>query len=80
VISFLPIENAPQLITAPGVFVTVSVLPLLLKLAVPETTLPPIGFAKAKGVKHDATASAKALAFNDVGCAFGLTVRTLPRD
>src|SRR5207244_9912176 len=61
VISSRPMENAPQLMTAPGVLVTVRVLPEELKVAVPETTLPPPGFAWVTPAKHDETASAKSL-------------------
>ncbi len=39
------IENACQLMIAPGVLVTVSVLPLVAKLAAPWATAGPVGLA-----------------------------------
>jgi hypothetical protein len=45
---------------APGVLVTVSVLPLVAKVALPEATVPPVGFAIATPEKQTATAIAEA--------------------
>jgi hypothetical protein len=42
---------------APGVFVTVSVLPLVVIVALPDTTVPPLGFASAAPEKQSATAT-----------------------
>src|SRR5712692_6809357 len=46
VISLTPTENPPQLMMVLALLVTVSVLPELAKLALPELTVPPVGFAR----------------------------------
>src|SRR3954466_2949271 len=49
-------ENCCQLMIAPGVFVTDSVLPLVANVALPEATVPPVGLANA--VEPDAANAA----------------------
>jgi len=46
VISLTPIEKLCQLMMALALFVTVSVLPELAKLALPELIEPPVGLAR----------------------------------
>src|SRR6185503_11016715 len=50
------IENACQLMIAPGVLVIASVLPAVLKLALPEMTVGAVGFACEPPAKQEATA------------------------
>ena len=60
-ISLTPIEKLCQLMIAPAVLVIVRVLPDVAKLALPETTVPPVGLARAcvaERLKHAATDSA----------------------
>jgi hypothetical protein len=57
VISFALMEKFCQLIIVPGVFVTVSVLPIVAKVACPFTTVPPTGLASALILKQQATAN-----------------------
>ena len=61
VISLTPMEKFCQLMMALAEFVIVSVLPELAKLALPETTVPPVGLARAcaaERLKQAATDSA----------------------
>src|SRR5258706_265307 len=64
VISLTPIEKLCQFMMALALFVTVSVLPELAKLALPELTEPPEGLARLwveERLKHAATDSASSL-------------------
>src|ERR1700679_1155641 len=58
VISLGAMENAPQLMMAPGVLVVMRVLPLFLNVALPETTVGLPGLAWTRPAKHEATATA----------------------
>ncbi len=58
VISSCEIENCCQLMMVPGVFVTVSVLPLTTNVALPAATVPPVGFAKLETANAELTAAA----------------------
>ena len=71
VVSLALIENPCQLMTAPGVFVIDSVVPLATTLACPLTTCGPTGFAYTSGnAKHAATKATRAFFF---GCQLGTT-------
>src|SRR6266404_2089771 len=64
VISLTPIEKLCHLMLALALFVTVSVLPELEKLALPEPTEPPVGLARLwveERLKQAATDSASSL-------------------
>src|SRR5882672_8786204 len=64
VISLTPIEKLCQLMMALALFVTVSVLPEVAKLALPEPTEPPVGLARLwveERLKQAATDSASSL-------------------
>src|SRR5712664_726239 len=63
VISLTPIEKLCQLMMALALFVTVSVLPELAKLALPELIEPPVGLARlwVERLKQAATDSASSL-------------------
>ena len=80
VTSFWPMPKLCQLMTAPGVLVTVSVLPLEPNVAPPLTTTPPVGMASTVDVKHDATARASALARHGIRCNISIFATTGPRD
>ena len=63
--SWVPIEKLCQLMTAPGLLVTVRLLPCVEKVACPRVTVGPVGFAYASSpAKHAATANASSLRFH----------------
>ena len=59
-ISLAWIENPCQLMIVPGTLVIVSALPSVLNVALPDTTVGPVGFAFAAAVKQEATATVSA--------------------
>src|SRR6266481_9593909 len=86
VISLTPIEKLCQLMMALALFVTVSVLPELAKLALPELTEPPVGLARlcpVERLKQAATDSAISLGLKSprcLGLALELDMATPPID
>src|SRR5580692_5138617 len=79
VISLGAMENAPQLMMAPGVLVMMRLLPLDLNVALPDTTVGLPGLAWTSDVKHEATARTMALAFHVLLCNFCRVASTAPR-
>src|SRR4030095_3872744 len=73
-------EKPRQLMIALGLLVTVSVLPTVLKEALPAATEGPVGFAWANSAaKHDATANEISLRFRLGRVCNVLLFITLPR-
>src|SRR5882762_1243070 len=80
VISLTPIEKLCQLMMALALFVIVSVLPEVAKLALPELTVPPVGLARLcaeEKLKQAATDSASSLGLKSprcLGLAFDMAI------